>query len=137
MTEWEAIRFKYGELGKVNGTTLDAIKINKITEELFKHDEKNIEDFHQKDADFAYIHKDGTPFRVNAFYKLGRISFCTEKNCIRSKNYWRFMTSKMGRKFTKAKWGLILVTGPTGSWKSTSMIFYFWMLLIKQEENIF
>ena len=25
-------------------------------------------------------------------------------------------------KFTKAKWGLILVTGPTWSWKSTSMI---------------
>lgn len=56
MTEWETIGFRiHGELGKVNGTTLDAIKINKITEELFKHDEKNIEDFHQKKMQILHI----------------------------------------------------------------------------------
>jgi Tfp pilus assembly ATPase PilU len=31
------------------------------------------------DFDFAYIHTDGTPFRVNAFYKLGRIAFVMRK----------------------------------------------------------
>ncbi len=124
MTEWETIGFRiHGELGKVNGTTLDAIKINKITEELFKHDEKNIEDFHQKkDADFAYIHKDGTPFRVNAFYKLGRISFVLRKIASEARTIEDLWLPRWVEKFTKAKWGLILVTGPTGSWKSTSMI---------------
>ncbi|MGE4443997.1 MAG: type IV pilus twitching motility protein PilT [Candidatus Altimarinota bacterium] len=124
MTEGETIGFRiHGELGKVNGTTLDAIKINKITEELFKHDEKNIEDFHQKkDADFAYIHKDGTPFRVNAFYKLGRISFVLRKIASEARTIEDLGLPRGVEKFTKAKGGLILVTGPTGSGKSTSMI---------------
>lgn len=124
MTEWETIGFRiHGELGKVNGTTLDGTKINKITAELFKHDEGTIEEFHQKkDADFAYIHKDGTPFRVNAFYKLGRISFVLRKIASEARTIEDLWLPRWVEKFTKAKWWLILVTGPTGSWKSTSMI---------------
>ncbi len=44
--------------------------------ELFqKEKEKQSVFLEKKDIDFAYISSDGTPFRVNGFFKLGRISF--------------------------------------------------------------
>jgi len=47
------------------------VKIRQILSDLFRDNNDLIEDFlTKKDADFAYIHTDGTPFRVNAFFKL-------------------------------------------------------------------
>lgn len=59
---------------------------------------------------------------MNAFYKLGRISFVLRKIASEARTIEDLWLPRWVEKFTKAKWGLILVTGPTGSWKSTSMI---------------
>jgi len=50
--------------------------IHKLTMELLRGDEKKFKEFFEKhDMDFAYVSNDGTPFRVNGFFKLGRIGF--------------------------------------------------------------
>lgn len=124
MSEWETIGFRVQwELGKVQWTSLSKEKMMTLVKELFSHDEPSIQDFlTKKDADFAYIHTDGTPFRVNAFYKLSRIAFVLRRIASEPKTIEELGLPRWVEKFTRAKWWLILVTGPTGSWKSTSMI---------------
>ncbi len=124
MSEGENIWFRvHGELGKVVWASLDSVKIRQILSDLFRDNNDLIEDFlTKKDADFAYIHTDGTPFRVNAFFKLWKIAFVMRRIASEPKTIQELGLPRWVEKFTKAKWGLILVTWPTGSWKSTSMI---------------
>jgi len=45
--------------------------IHTLTLELLHGDEKKYKDFLERhDMDFAYVSTDGTPFRVNGFFKL-------------------------------------------------------------------
>lgn len=124
MSEWENIWFRvHWELWKVWWPVLDATKIRQILIELLRDNKVAIEDFDaKKDADFAYIHTDGTPYRVNAFYKLWRMAFVLRRIASQAKTIQELWLPPGVEKFTKAKWWLILVTGPTWSWKSTSMI---------------
>ncbi|QQS58839.1 PilT/PilU family type 4a pilus ATPase [Candidatus Peregrinibacteria bacterium] len=74
-----------------------------------------------KELDTAYEHKDGTNFRVNIFYK--RKSLSTVLRIIASE---AFEMGELGlpagvENLITQKQGLLLVTGPTGSGKSTSM----------------
>ncbi len=79
-----------------------------------------------KDADFAYVSKDWTPYRVNAFLKTWRIAVVMRKINRTSKNIEELMFSDIADSIKKnilsvKKW-LFLVTWPTWSWKSTSLI---------------
>lgn len=76
----------------------------------------------KKDMDFAYIKEGGTPFRVNAYYKLWKISLVLRQIASISKSIDELWLPTWVKKFTKLKQGLILITWPTGSWKSTSMV---------------
>lgn len=122
--EWENIWFRvHWELWKVRWTPLDRIKVRQILLELLNDNKEAAREFLEKrDADFAYIHTDWTPFRVNAFFKLWKIAFVMRKIASTPKTIEELWLPRWVEKFTKAKWGLILVTGPTWSWKSTSMI---------------
>lgn len=124
MCEWENIWFRvHWELWKVAGSPLDKIKIRQILLELLNDNKEAAREFlEKKDADFAYIHEDGTPFRVNSFFKLGKIAFVMRKIASTPKTMEELGLPRWVEKFTRAKGGLILVTWPTGSWKSTSMI---------------
>lgn len=124
MSEWENIWFRiHGKLARVSWSPLDSIKARQILLELLGDNKEAVRDFFDtKDADFAYIHTDGTPFRVNTFYKLWRIAFVMRKIASEPKTIEELWLPKWVDKFTKAKWWLILVTGPTWSWKSTTMI---------------
>jgi len=124
ISQWEEIWFRISwNLGKIKWSVIDKIKIRQILLELFNENKVLVQDFlEKKDADFAYIHIDNTPFRVNAFFKLGRIAFIMRMIASKSKTIEELWLPKWVEKFIKAKWGLILVTWPTWSWKSTSMI---------------
>ncbi|MDD5770177.1 MAG: PilT/PilU family type 4a pilus ATPase [Candidatus Gracilibacteria bacterium] len=124
ISEGERIGFRIdGELGKVGGSVIDRIKTRQILLELLSDDKEVAKSFlDKKDTDFAYIHTDGTSFRVNAFFKLGKLAFVLRKIASTPKTIEELGLPKGVEKFTKAKGGLILVTGPTGSGKSTSMI---------------
>jgi len=79
-----------------------------------------------KDADFAYVSKDGTPYRVNAFLKTWRIALVMRKINRVSKTLEDLMFTDIAESIKKnvlsSKKGLFLVTGPTGSGKSTSLV---------------
>ena len=124
MCEWENIWFRiHWELGKVSWSPIDWTKIRQILLELLCDNKEAAKEFLEKrDADFAYIHIDGTPFRVNAFFKLWKIAFVMRKIASEPKTIAELWLPRWVEKFTKAKWGLILVTWPTWSGKSTSMI---------------
>ncbi|MDD4151566.1 MAG: PilT/PilU family type 4a pilus ATPase [Candidatus Gracilibacteria bacterium] len=125
ITEGEALGFRInGNLGKLpRAGIIDKQKINQILLELLKDDKAVVKSFLDgKDFDFAYIYTDGTPFRVNAFFKLGRIAFVMRRIASKPKTIEELGLPAGVEKFTKAKQGLILVTGPTGSGKSTSMV---------------
>lgn len=102
---------------------IDEVKSKVILLELMNNNQERVKEFfRKKDADFAYIFEDWTSFRINAFFKLWKVSFVLrriESDAIPIKQLW---LPEWVSKFIEAKQWLILVTGPTGSWKSTSMI---------------
>lgn len=85
--------------------------------ELLKENKLDYEQFMKtKDMDFAYIDDaSGVSFRVNAFFKLGKIGVVMRQIASKPKSMDSLGLPEGVKKFTKAKQGLILVTGPTGS----------------------
>ncbi|MCT4616868.1 MAG: PilT/PilU family type 4a pilus ATPase [Candidatus Gracilibacteria bacterium] len=125
LTEGDSVGFRInGTLSKVEKAgKLDSDKIKQMVLELFSGNKEDYGEYMKnKDADFAYIHTDGTPFRVNAFFKLGKIGVVMRRIAGDPKTIEELGLPESVSKFTKAKQGLILITGPTGSGKSTSMV---------------
>ena len=78
IAELEHLAFRvHGELGKLTGSPeLTAAQCASLMNELYHGDMVKISAFKERrDADFAYLSADGTPFRVNGFYKLGKLGF--------------------------------------------------------------
>ena len=79
-----------------------------------------------KDMDFAYISRNSVPYRVNAYFKTWKIGIVMRKINSSAKKIDDLMFSDIAdhikRQVLEAKKGLFLVTGPTGSGKTTSLI---------------
>jgi twitching motility protein PilT len=98
-----------------------------ILRQLFKNNPQRFDKFLvDKEADFAYVSKDDTAYRVNAFLKTGRIGIVMRKinNVPRILEEIMFQnTADAIKKYVLgSQKGLFLVTGPTGSGKSTSIV---------------
>lgn len=80
----------------------------------------------QKDMDFAYLAKSGLSYRVNAFMKLGKVAVVMRKINAQAKGLEELIYSDIADSIKKnvlgRKTGLFLVTWPTGSGKSTSLV---------------
>jgi twitching motility protein PilT len=74
-----------------------------------------------KELDCSYEHSDGTSFRVNIFYKRKNMSTVLRRIATKAFTLEQLSIPGSIQKLLQAKQGLILVTGPTGSGKSTSM----------------
>lgn len=97
--------------------------MQRLALEMFKDDTRRLEEFHTKrDVDFAYMANDGTSFRVNGFFKLGRMGFVMRRIERNAKKMEDLGLPAGLQKILGAKQGLFLVTGPTGSGKSTTMV---------------
>lgn len=117
----------HGEIGKMTQgwekAKVSKEMIHKLTMELLRGDEKKFKEFFEKhDMDFAYVSNDGTPFRVNGFFKLGRIGFVLRRIEREARKMEELGLPDWVKKVLTAKQGLFLVTGPTGSGKSTTMV---------------
>lgn len=74
-----------------------------------------------KELDFAYQYQDVARFRVNVYHAQGQLAAALRliPNVIRSID--ELMLPPILHEFTKYKQGLVLVTGPTGEGKSTTL----------------
>lgn len=74
--EGDHIGFRvHGEIGKMTQggeqTRISKEMIHTLTLELLHGDQNKYKEFLERhDMDFAYVSTDGTPFRVNGFFKL-------------------------------------------------------------------
>lgn len=120
MSQREPIVFRiHGQL-TVSDFTVNCDELKKMLWSLLN--EKQIQDFEAgNDLDFAFTSSDENRQRVNIFKQLGNISAT-----IRLLNNHIPTIEELGlppvlSQLTKEKRGLILVTGPTGSGKSTTL----------------
>jgi len=129
LSAWESIAYRLNwsiireeQAGKLNQETMEI-----ILRQLLQWNPQRYDKFlGDKDVDFAYISKDWTPYRVNAFLKTGRIAVVMRKINWTAKALEELMFTDIAdsiRKniLSKKKW-LYLVTWPTWSGKSTSLV---------------
>ncbi|HRU49910.1 MAG TPA: PilT/PilU family type 4a pilus ATPase [Candidatus Absconditabacterales bacterium] len=98
-----------------------------ILRQLFHGNPQRFDKFlGDKESDFAYIAKDETAYRVNAYLKTGRVGIVMRKIGKEAKKLEDIMFNNIANSIRenilKKKKGLYLVTGPTGSGKSTSLV---------------
>jgi twitching motility protein PilT len=74
------------------------------------------------DLDFAYVDDNSNSFRINAFYKLWKISFVIRRISNIAMTIEELWLPKAVKLFTELKSWLVLITWPTWSWKSTTMV---------------
>ena len=125
LSEWDYVAFRiHWELTKVKEAWIFSREIiEDLAKELFKADIKKLESFYErKDSDFAYVSEDWTPFRVNWFFKLWKIGFVLRKIERESKDMNTLWLPSWLEKILQAKQWLFLITWPTWSWKSTTMV---------------
>ena len=128
LSEGDYISFRvHGEIGKMSKGweqwKVSKEMMHKLTLELLLGDDKKFQEFLVRhDMDFAYVSADGTPFRVNGFFKLGRIGFVLRRIERESKKMEDLGLPSGVSKILTSKQGLFLITGPTGSGKSTTMV---------------
>ena len=98
-----------------------------LLKQLFKNNPQRYDKFLvDKEADFAYVAKDDTAYRVNAYLSTWRINVVMRKiNSTPRQLEWimfqNISDSIKKNVLTSPKW-LFLVTGPTWWWKSTSIV---------------
>ena len=103
------------DLEVVDQKTAEDILRNAINEKQFKRFEENL------DIDFSMTSESGTRFRVNAHYERG--SVCMAFRIIKSTvpTLKQLCLPEKLSELTDLPRGLVLVTGPTGSGKSTTL----------------
>jgi len=120
---------------RLNGEIVREESAGKITSEwmelilrqLFQWNPQRFDKFlWDKEADFAYVSRDDTAYRVNAYLKTGRVGIVMRKIGKEAKKLENIMFNNVANSIrenilNKKKW-LYLVTGPTGSGKSTSLV---------------
>lgn len=129
LAAWEFVAYR------LNGEMIRKEEIGKISDEnmeillrqLFKNNPQRFDKFLvDKEADFAYVSKEWTAYRVNAYLSTGRFNAVMRKinNVPRSLEDTMFqnIAESIKKNVLEVPRWLFLVTGPTGWWKSTSIV---------------
>jgi len=74
-----------------------------------------------KELDFSYQHSDGARFRVNVYHERSNISAALRFIPSKIKTIDELNLPPIFHQFTQYPQGLVLITGPTGEGKSTSL----------------
>jgi twitching motility protein PilT len=99
---------------------LTAGYIEKLLDLIIAPEQKKIF-LQNRELDFSYIFKDEAFLRVNAFFQKGSMSCVIRIIQGNIKSFGELNLPESLKKFTEEMHGLVLVTGPTGSGKSTTI----------------
>jgi len=94
----------------------------RLCKEIMQNNEKRWADFeHHRDADFSYEIPGVARFRVNAHYQRNTVALSIRTINDKVRPIEQLFLPEIVHKLTHLPRGLILVTGPTGSGKSTTL----------------
>ncbi len=89
-----------------------------------------------KEIDFGYLHTDGVGYRGNAYMFMGRIGIALRRIEDKARPIDELgLPSSIGHILAARQW-LFLITGPTGSGKSTTMVSILDTINIRRKEHI-
>ena len=109
-----------GELFPVQVDPPTAEQVEEIVRHMLpKHLESRLD--REKEADFSYIEPDLGRFRVNVFYQRGLPAFVMRHVKTAVPNFKDLNLPDQLGKIASSERGIILVTGPTGSGKSSTL----------------
>ncbi|SHF42639.1 twitching motility protein PilT [Caldanaerobius fijiensis DSM 17918] len=113
---------KFPEWGK----SVDENTAQFLIKQLFKDDKRYREYVNGKNCDFAYETENGLRFRVNTFFQKGKQAVVLRvlpKKIPEIKELFAAFPEMMMTlyRFAQLPYGLVLITGPTGSGKSTTL----------------
>ncbi len=140
---WEYICFReHGDLvkqtnyGKLNYATMRQCLIDS-----YQWDVSRFEAFlKMKDEDYAYISKEWIPYRVNSYMRLGQLAIVMRKINGKAMKLDDIMFEDTAQAIRDnilvRKKGLYLVTWPTWSWKSTSLVAMIELMNQQRQEHI-
>jgi len=109
-----------GRLKRLDRTPLTGPETEDIADAIIPHDRKsNLAD--RGSADFAHSLSGVGRFRVNCFRQRGSVSMVLRKVRVGGPTFDEIEVPDVVRKLADEQRGLILVTGPTGSGKTTTL----------------
>ncbi|NTV78508.1 MAG: type IV pilus twitching motility protein PilT [Clostridiales bacterium] len=111
-----------GELEDVGDRILNPEDAEELIFSVLSDEKKELLEVN-REIDFAYTYESGgnARFRINAFYAMKNLCAAFRHIPSRIRTIEELMLPQMYHQFTKLKQGLILVTGPTGHGKSTTL----------------
>lgn len=109
-----------GALRQIPGEAMNNDRVQSLIFELMDDHLKDILKTN-KEVDFSVQHSSGDRFRANVFHKQGTLSIALRLIPNKIKTISELHVPEILYDFTKVPHGLIVVTGPTGSGKSTTI----------------
>lgn len=110
-----------GVLTPIQGTeVLTPEEVQKLVVSILSEEQRELLNVN-KEVDFSYQFEESGRFRVNAYYQKGSISAAFRLIPTRIKTIEELGLPEICHEFAKLKQGLVLVTGPTGHGKSSTL----------------
>jgi twitching motility protein PilT len=111
-----------GQLRKAAETVLTDEHMQAVVKQMVEGNQKAQQEFTAKQqTDFSYSLKDKTRFRVNAFYRTGRLAVALRLIMAHTKTIEELHLPGGILEFAEMRQGFLLVTGPAGEGKSTTL----------------
>ncbi len=104
----------------VNKPTLDPDTISKMVSSLLNEEQKNILE-KNRELDFSYAYGNKGRFRINAFHEKNSLACALRLIPSKIRTIKELNLPLIIEDFTKHSQGFVLVTGPTGHGKSTTL----------------
>ena len=108
-----------GDIVPFSGEVISKDEVLTLAKELLRARFKELVE--KKDVDLVYIYDNNTRFRVNIFFQIDGVSAVFRIIPIKIKSIDELQLPKSLHKIAKIQRGLVLVTGVTGSGKSTTL----------------
>jgi len=103
-----------------DSTPLTAEDVEKLTYSVLDETQKDIL-LKDKEVDFSFAYGDLARFRANAYHQKGNVGLALRLIPVEIRSLENLGLPKVCNTFTEFPRGLVLVTGPTGSGKSTTL----------------
>ncbi len=110
-----------GDLAGINDVSLADKDLDRFLSEIVKDESRKKIFFEERELDFAYELKGRGRFRVNVYFQKGSIAFAIRLIPVSIPKLEDLYLPAALKELTKKPNGLVLVTGPTGSGKSTTL----------------